>query len=378
MRRVSLSYRLINQELKQGKTVQAIAKKYRVTRQAIYWHIYQRDKKKRSGKRKRCKNYNCLIDWQVYNEGLVKRGEFLLDFDFLKDWKKDLGVLNRNKRGRPFKYPDCFILFFLRLKCAFKIDYRTLEGIARKVVVFIPGFSGAPDYSTFQVRGARLNYKFEVYQGSEAQEIAGDASGLKATNRGEYRLREYRGKRKEFLKLHLAVNIKSRQIIYCDVTTERVRDGKELPKMIKAGKSFGKIDRGLFDAGYDSHRNYGLLAKEGIVPGIRPRRSMSLVRVRKEKMRVIVRLKKKKENERLKGRYVRLKVLEEFLTDEEGWKQSNGYGRRWVVEGRYSVFKRIFSENVYSKRIKNIKCEVMIKVGLLNLFTHYVRNAFKW
>jgi len=90
MRRVILSYRLINRELNQGKTVQAIAKKYQVTRQAIYWHIYQHVKKVRSVKKRRCKNYNCLIDWRVYNEGLVKRGEFLLDFDFLKDGKKDL------------------------------------------------------------------------------------------------------------------------------------------------------------------------------------------------------------------------------------------------------------------------------------------------
>ena len=357
MRRAVLSYPLIRKELKEGKSVQEVARKYNVTRQAIYWHIYKNKKKKRGRKRRYKKNYNCLIDWRVYNEGLVKRGEFLLDIDFLKkNFKRELRELNRGKGGRPFKYPNSFILFFLRLKCVFKIDYRTLEGIARKLVVFIGMDMKAPDYTTFQVRAARLNYKFEVYERMDEQEIAGDASGLKATNRGEYRWRKHGGKRKEFLKLHLAVNTRNRQILYCKVTTERVRDGKELPDMIREAKSYGRINTGIFDAGYDSWKNYYLLVRNHIIPAIRPRRSMTLSKVRKEKMQVLGKLQKKGENERLIGRYVRLKVLEEFLADEDGWKKRHGFGRRWIVEGRYSVFKRIFSENLYSNRLKNIKC----------------------
>jgi hypothetical protein len=40
------------------------------------------------------------------------------------------------------------------------------------------------------VRAVKLNYKFEVYGRMDEQEIAGDATGLKATNRGEYRWRK--------------------------------------------------------------------------------------------------------------------------------------------------------------------------------------------
>jgi hypothetical protein len=378
MRRSILSYSLIRKELKKGRSVREIARKYDVTRQAIYWHIYKHKRKKgKRGKKRRRKNYNSLINWRVYNEGLVKRGEFLLDIDFRKGFRKELRELNSGKRGRPFKYPNSFILFFLRLKCVFKIDYRTLEGIARRLVVFIDKKVKAPDYTTFQVRAVKLNYKFEVYGRMEEQEIAGDATGLKATNRGEYRWRKYGGKRRTFLKLHIAVNTRTGQVLYCKVTTEKVRDGKEMGNMIREAKNYGEIKRGIFDAGYDSWKNYYLLARDSITPVIRPRRSLPLSRVQKEKMRILRRLKRK-EDERLRGRYVRLKVLEEFLTDEEGWKKRYGFGRRWIVEGRYSVFKRIFSENVYSKRLKNIKCEVMIKIGLLNLFTHEVRNAFQW
>lgn len=136
----NLTTDIVLKALKQGHSVIEIAKKYRVTRQTVYWHINKKKKKKKKEckKKKEKKNYNVLRDWKVYNEGLVKRGEFLLDFDIFYDWAEDLKSINEDKKGRPFEYPDSFILFFLRLKCMFKIDYRTLEGIARKLVVFIP------------------------------------------------------------------------------------------------------------------------------------------------------------------------------------------------------------------------------------------------
>lgn len=88
----------------------------------------------------------------------------------------------------------------------FKIDYRTLEGIARKLVVFIPQANKSPDYTTFHIRAERLRNEIEVYQKTSQQDIAGDSSGLKTSNRGEYRISKYRGKKKKFVKLHLAVN----------------------------------------------------------------------------------------------------------------------------------------------------------------------------
>jgi len=76
---------IVQKELKEGFSAIEIAKKYRLTRQAIYWHIDKIKKKKRKKKKKK-KNYNLLINWKLYNEGLVKRGEFLLDFSFFQDW----------------------------------------------------------------------------------------------------------------------------------------------------------------------------------------------------------------------------------------------------------------------------------------------------
>lgn len=116
------------------------------------------------------------------------------------------------------------------------------------------------------------------------------------------------------MKLHLAVNTKSKQVVYCNVTVEEVRDGKELPAMISGAQRYGKIENGYFDAAYDSIKNYGMLKAEGINPGIRPRRSMGLAWVRR-------RIKEIDQSGVEGEELVRLKVLEEYLTDEEGWKE---------------------------------------------------------
>jgi len=38
----------------------------------------------------------------VYNEGLVKRGEIIFDFEFFKNWKNELKEMNKNKIGSPY------------------------------------------------------------------------------------------------------------------------------------------------------------------------------------------------------------------------------------------------------------------------------------
>jgi len=364
---------IVQKELKEDFSAIEIAKKYRLTRQAIYWHIDKIKKKKRKKKKKK-KNYNLLINWKLYNEGLVKRGEFLLDFSFFQDWKEELNFINSDKPGRPYQYPHSFILFFLRLKSIFKIDYRTLEGVARKLIESIFQTNKAPDYTTFHIRLKRLKIEIDVYQKTEKQDIAGDTSGLKTSNRGEYRISKYRGKKREFVKLHLTVNTETKQVVHCNVTPEQVRDCEELPNMVSSSSKYGRINNGYFDAGYDSKDNYQLLKEREINPVIRPRRSSSLVRIR-EKINQIEQNGTAEGKE--KNTYTRLKVLEEFLTNEEEWKKKYGYGKRWVVEDRYSVFKRLFSEHVYSKKIKNMKQEVIIKVNLMNLFTSFLIGSKK-
>ena len=50
------------------------------------------------------------MNWNKYNESLVKRGEILLDFDVIDNWHVELEKkMNEGKKGRKFVYPDSFI-----------------------------------------------------------------------------------------------------------------------------------------------------------------------------------------------------------------------------------------------------------------------------
>jgi hypothetical protein len=61
-------------------------------------------------------------DWKRYNEELVVRGEFYLDFEFVPNWNEELKEMNRRKRGGQYKFPDSFI----KWQAVWKqwIDYR--------------------------------------------------------------------------------------------------------------------------------------------------------------------------------------------------------------------------------------------------------------
>ncbi|MYB30704.1 MAG: transposase [Cenarchaeum sp. SB0663_bin_5] len=48
------------------------------------------------------------------------------------------------------------------------------------------------------------------------------------------------------------------------------------------------------------------------------------------------------------------------------WKAKIGYRRRWVVEGVFSIFKRVFGEHAMALKQENIVQEIYLKVALYN------------
>lgn len=369
--------------LKEGKTVQEIATEYKITRQGVYYHIDKLNKEKKNTESYPDKpkiDYNPSYNWSIYNDGLVKRGEIIFDVDQFKNWDKELELMNENKVGRQYQYPDSYIKFLLKFKFIFQIDYRTLQGISNRLVILIPNAKASADYTTLQKRFQDLEIKLEVYEKSEKQEIAGDSSGLKTSKRGEYRMNKYRdGVRKKYIKLHLAVNIKTNQVVACIITDEAGRDNKQMNDLVNKASEYGEITGASFDRGYDSKENYWFLKQQGIKDAIKPRRTMELPKLKKEIPKIKLRIEKwdNKNTEKLKKQLCRMEELEYYLEDPEGWKKEKNYGQRWKSEVRFSVFKRKFGDAVFSKAMKTIQNEVMMKVNMMNQFTSITMKAKK-
>jgi hypothetical protein len=156
-------------------------------------------------------------------------------------------------------------------------------------------------------------------------------------------------RKKEYLKLHIAVNVKNKKILSMKVTDEHVHDSKALPElieniiksdnMVSIGKLFG-------DGAYDSNNIFSFLSDNGI---------QSCIKVRKNSR---VRWKK--------GNTLRNLAVLDQKSDLQGWKDSVSYRRRWIVETVFSCIKRMFGEYVYSIKLKNMIQEMMLKASLYN------------
>ena len=70
------------------------------------------------------------MTWKGYNEVAIRRGEILLDMDFIDSWPDELARMNEGKVGRPFVYPESF-LATLSVVHAYLLPYRQLEEFTR-------------------------------------------------------------------------------------------------------------------------------------------------------------------------------------------------------------------------------------------------------
>jgi IS5 family transposase len=155
--------------------------------------------------------------------------------------------------------------------------------------------------------------------------------------------------KKGYLKIHVAIDIRSKKILSMQVTDEHVHDGKVLPTLVDdLVKSNGIIiDKLLADGAYDSNNNFRCLSENGITPCIKLRRD--------------ARIRKTSHNLR------NLSVISQRHNLQRR-KDSVSYGHRWMVETVFSSIKRMFGEYVYSAKIKNMKQELLLKASLYNKF----------
>jgi IS5 family transposase len=296
------------------------------------------------------------MNWPSYNQSLVRRGEILLGFDVIDNWDSELEEMNKDKVGEPFQYPNTFLLLLGYAKAYFHLPYRQTEGITQAHAY--GKVSSIPDYTTISRRVNRLDIKIKDVDNKNKQfkdkyiVIAIDSTGIKVTNRGQWMREKWHIKNKKgYLKIHVAVDVKTKKILSMKVTDEHVHDSKALPELVEniiksedmstttLGKLFG-------DGAYEGNEIFRYLGDNGILPGIKVRKN---ARVRWKK-----------------GNILRNLSVISQKKDLQRWKDSVSYGQRWIVETVFSSIKRMFGEHVYSIKIKNMIQEMMLKASLYN------------
>jgi hypothetical protein len=258
--------------------------------------------------------------------------------------------MNEGKIGAPFEYSNSYIQFLAFLKIGFKIAYRTIQGIVRGLADYIR----IEEMHFTQIRRRILEIKPSVgnldLDNNDEKPITliVDASGLTVTKKGDYIEEKWIRKKKEFVKLHIAVDAKSKKIISFRVTKGNVHDSKKFCPMVTESSKKYRIGEVYTDKAHDNQRSFNLLDHLNIEPAISIRKNASI---------------------RSKGCPLRREeVLLIKKLGYEGWKQLKDAGRRWIAEIVFSSMKRVLGENLLSKKFKAQKVEAGLKVMLYNKF----------
>ena len=299
-----------------------------------------------------------MIHWPSYNQSLVRRGEILFSYDFLNIWDDDLARMNENKNGKKYKFPDSFILIISHIKIYFHLPYRQTEGIIKATIgkSILEDKQPIPSYSQICRRTNKLDIDIDssIDDDDGVITIAIDSTGIKVTNRSQWMHDKWNIGKKGYLKIHVAVNIKTKEIIALEVTDEKVHDGKVMKQLIEQVLNNNhniKIKSFLGDGAYDSNENFKYLKEKRIQPIIKVKRN-SIISYRNNK--------------------IRNKEVQVQTKDYYKWKKKRRYGQRWMIETAFSSIKRMFGEYTSAIRFQNIIKEMTIKVSLYNLFRRIV------
>ena len=286
------------------------------------------------------------VDWNRVDERLIRQGELLLSLDFLEGYDRELRRMNRGKVGRPYMLTERYVEFLAVVRYLFCFPYRQLEGFTRALNRLLPRLPSA-DYSGLRRRilGLNLSLYESLKLSGEPVVIAVDSTGVRVHKAGGWVERKH-GKKKRYVKIHLAVDVRTKQALALLVTTDGTHDSRAFPKLLEKAERRGKVSRVYADGAYDSSKVYRLLEEKGIEAVIKPRRNSRLDTPSEHRRRAVT-------------LYKRL--------GEKGWTELKGYGRRWIVETAYSTFKRRFGEFCMAKTMKNITKELAAKAYIYNM-----------
>lgn len=148
-----------------------------------------------------------MTDWPSYNKSFVRRGAILFIYNFLDICDKELEKMNKNKNGKPYSFPNSFIIISDFIWINFHLPYRQTEGIIKATLG--RSLPNHPSYGHIYKRINKLNDDRidntcnKIDDDDDNIIIAIDITGIKITNGGQWRYMingSYKNKKKGYLK----------------------------------------------------------------------------------------------------------------------------------------------------------------------------------
>jgi IS5 family transposase len=310
---------------------------------------------------------------------MAEFGRFLFERRWRSDYNGELERMNGGKIGAPFRFTRSVIVWANMLRTALGIAYRLALGIMnafleeegivgmklsqfydRCIASDAPGPSGDERFLACG-RGIVTPSAGEV-------DVALDSTGLSLNKYGGWLIDKWGVKKVSgWIKLHVAVNADTDEILAFVITTERCGDVTCTDKLMELVTGGGhRVRRLLADAAYDSKANWRKYSEMG--------------------MKVCINLKSKYLGEygkltghnhvRSHGCMVRGEQIARIIDiGREEWKTEIGYSRRWKVECTFSDLKRMLGDILRSRTMRTNVLETFGKVTVHNEYKR-IRRSF--
>ncbi len=234
------------------------------------------------------------------------------------------------------------------VKIHYKMPYRMLEGFA---CFFFEPFKKlkVPTYSLTCKRAKGLSTKLPKLSSCRPKTIIVDATGIKVQGEGEWKVKIHgKGRPRKWIKLHVAIDERTQEIVGEISTAATVDDGKAFPKVVQQVRGRPKLVIG--DGAYDDRDVRDLIREKGGKCLIPPPSNAVCHGTDLERDDAI-------------------KVIRAFGGDKVAksiWGKLSGYSRRSLVETTFSRYKKMFGERAFSRTQERIVLENRLKCVLLN------------
>jgi hypothetical protein len=288
-------------------------------------------------------------NWPEYEARLRRRGDLTvwLSDDAINSWRAPTS----GRPGGQRIYANVAIEVALTIRMVFHLPLRQTEGfllsLAEKLALNIP----IPDHTTLSRRLKTLGeISFPVVANDRPIHLLIDSTGLRI-HVGNLRKPP---KNRVWLKLHLAVDAGTGQIVASDLTTRRTHDCTRIPALL--GQIDNRVTSVSADGAYDTEGTYEAAHAQGQGRHVRvlisPRRDAQLsprpsaaLRERNRNIRSIRRLGRRE------------------------WHKRSGFSRRSMVENTIYRYKTIIGRGVRSRTLAGQQVEVRLACKVLNTMT---------
>lgn len=292
-----------------------------------------------------------VSNWRGYDRALQQRGSLTVWVtpEALAAW----APAKTGQRGRPPAYSDLAIETAVMLRLAMGRPWRQTEGLLRSIIGLLGLALPVPDHTTLARRSARLPLTTALKTPTGPVTVVIDSSGLKMFGAGEWLHEKHGGKpRRDWRKLHLAVDPDSGDILAVELTTTDEGDASQVGPLLN--RIDGPVSAVLADGAYDGEPVYQSIAeRHPDAAVVIPPRSTAVPSATADT------------DPTQRDRHIR--VLAE--RGRMGWQAATGYGRRALGETAFHRFKALVGRGLRARSLPAQKVEARIACAVINRMT---------